>query len=446
MKIRFLLFLLSLIGLAASAKTIRVSSAADIQAAAAKTKPGDVVIMENKNWINAAIVFKVNGTSESPVTLKAETPGKLILSGNSTLVVSGNNIIIKGLYFKSGTPNTSEVIHFTSNSSYCRLTDCAITDYNPADQKKDCKWVTLEGIHNRIDHCYFSEKKTAGPLLSVVMAKGPNYNEIDSNYFGHRPELGANGAEIIRIGFGQPTGNIKSFTTVEHNFFEECDGEKEIISSKSSNNIFRYNTFLKCRGTLSLRQGTNGLVESNYFFGGNVDHTGGIKISGRNHLIINNYFANLKGKNFMAPISLLNGDGKDSTEQSLHPNVKNITIENNTFINNDNTIVVGIAYENKNAAKAPQDIKLQNNIFYTSKNQFITQVTKADNLNVQGNTFFGAAPGLNLSNTDRVTDPKLEKTTDGLYKMNDNVHGGVNLQQKPIQKTVVGVSWDISKT
>ena len=42
---------------------------------------------------------------------------------------------------------------------------------------------------------------------------------------------------------------------MEQNFFDRCDGELEIISSKSCDNIYRGNTFLNCAGMLTLRHG-----------------------------------------------------------------------------------------------------------------------------------------------------------------------------------------------
>ncbi|MEO0875758.1 MAG: chondroitinase-B domain-containing protein, partial [Bacteroidota bacterium] len=45
------------------------------------------------------------------------------------------------------------------------------------------------------------------------------------------------------------------YTIVEHNLFEDCDGDPEIVSVKSCDNIIRHNTFLASYGTLSLRHG-----------------------------------------------------------------------------------------------------------------------------------------------------------------------------------------------
>ena len=60
------------------------------------------------------------------------------------------------------------------------------------------------------------------------------HNRIDSNYFGFRPPniIGGklvNGADIIMVGYSTDTGG--SSNIIEYNYFEECKGEDEIIST-----------------------------------------------------------------------------------------------------------------------------------------------------------------------------------------------------------------------
>ena len=71
--------------------------------------------------------------------------------------------------------------------------------------------------------------------------------------------------ETIRIGTSANSME-SSRTIVENNTFKNCDGEIEIISNKSANNIFRNNLFLESKGSLTLRHGNNALVEGNVFF------------------------------------------------------------------------------------------------------------------------------------------------------------------------------------
>lgn len=159
------------------------------------------------------------------------------------------------------------MIEFRENSGnlarHCRLTNTAIEDYNPVSINTDYKWVSLYGDSNRVDHCYFRNKRHSGTTLVVWLNGIPNYHRVDHNYFAYRPPLGFNGGETIRIGTSE-WSLTDSYTLVEYNYFEQCNGENEIISNKSGENTFRYNTFFDCYGTLTLRHGNRAKVYGNF--------------------------------------------------------------------------------------------------------------------------------------------------------------------------------------
>src|SRR5437870_1608621 len=266
------------------AAEIKVSSAADIAAALPDAKPGDTLVMVDGAWLNQAILFKATGDSDKPITLRPQTPGKVILSGKSSLKIDGQYLIVSGLLFKDGAGG-GDCINLSGQHN--RLTDCAVVG---GDYKF---FVHFFGSNNRMDHCYLAEKTTVDPTLQVEVAeKEPNHHLIDNNPFAHRPPLGKNGGETIRCGYSFQS-MFSSKTIVEHNLFERCDGEIEIISNKSCDNIYRNNTFLDCGGFLTLRHGNRCTVDGNFFLGKGKKGSGGIRVIGEDHTIINNYFADL---------------------------------------------------------------------------------------------------------------------------------------------------------
>ena len=74
-----------------------------------------------------------------------------------------------------------------------------------------------------------------------------------------------------------------SRTVVENNLFEQCNGDVEIVSNKSGENVYRHNTFVECVGALTLRHGKGCVVEGNYFLGHLAPQTGGVRIIGEDH-------------------------------------------------------------------------------------------------------------------------------------------------------------------
>jgi poly(beta-D-mannuronate) lyase len=272
--------LVVLFGLAtADAAEFRVSSANEIGAINKQVQPGDVIIMADGTWRDQAIQFQAKGTADKPITLRAQTYGKVILTGASSLTINGEHLTASGLFFKDGT-NASEGVALKGR--HCRLLESAIVD---------CTYkfyVRLYGDHNRVDHCYLAGKTSESPTLQVEALGEPNHHRIDHNHFGPRPPLGKNGGETIRVGYSHQSMNNSS-TIVEHNLFDRCDGELEVISSKSCDNIYRYNTFLDCAGMLTLRHGNRCRVEANYFIAHHKRGSGGIRVIGEEHTVINNY-------------------------------------------------------------------------------------------------------------------------------------------------------------
>lgn len=287
-----------------------VSNLEQITGALAYVQPGDTLTMTGGVWMNAEICFQADGTEDQPILLRAGNPGQVVLSGTSYLQIIGTYLVVDGLYFKDGYSEYAAVIEFQDGqnnySHYCRLTNTAIVNYNNPNGSSN-KWVSIYGSHNRVDHCYFRGKTNEGTTLVVWRPDTqPNYHLIDHNYFAYRPPLGMNGGETIRVGTSDLSLSNSS-TTVEYNYFENCNGETEIISNKSCENIYRYNTFYECEGTLTLRHGNNCTVHGNFFFGNGKSMTGGVRIIGENHKVFNNYFQDLAGTGFRAPLSLMNG-------------------------------------------------------------------------------------------------------------------------------------------
>jgi poly(beta-D-mannuronate) lyase len=416
---------------------------AQLSAALQEARAGDRITMADRVWTDQKIVFESHGTAKQPITLSAQTPGKVVLNGASSLQIGGRFLVVEGLCFK-GNPNgpATSAVAFRSSpaevASDCRLTQCVITDYSPADKTVGTNYVTLFGQRNRVDHCYFSDKTNRSAMLVVTFNPGdpPNYHRIDHNYFAHRPPLGFNGGEIIQIGWSQAQ-QVNSRTTVEFNYFEECDGEVEIITNKSCENIYRANTFVRCRGALSLRVGNRCTVEGNVFLGQRAPQTGGVHVFGEDHIIINNYFAGLTGTKEKlavpygegAAIVLMNGSmlvasGEPHilqfpTGSMLHPQVKRALVAFNTFVDCTAMVDIGLAFAPFDAVSKlrPADCVLADNLVVgTAPDRLVLRSSVPENLRCEGNLVSGAATKAAPPDGFRMIRPKLIGAPDGLLR------------------------------
>jgi poly(beta-D-mannuronate) lyase len=332
---------------------------------------GDNVILANGTWKNFEIVFLGQGTKENPITLQAETKGKVFLTGNSNLRLAGEFLIVSGLVFKDGYTPTSEVISFRRNkehlANHSRVTEVVIDNYSNPDKYDQDKWVVMYGKHNRFDHSYLAGKRNAGVTMTVRLTSEEsqeNYHRIDHNYFGPRPVLGSNGGETLRIGTSHYS-LTDSFTTIENNYFDRCDGEVEIISNKSGKNKILNNVFYESRGTLTLRHGNGNLVEGNVFFGNGKDHTGGIRVINADQIIRNNYMEGLTGYRFGSGLTVMNGVPNSSINR--YHQVNNALITNNSLINVDHIQLAAGSDAERSAA--PINSKFENNLIVHDQNK-----------------------------------------------------------------------------
>ncbi|RIJ42517.1 polysaccharide lyase 6 family protein [Pontibacter oryzae] len=412
---------------------------ADFEAAVANAQPGDTLRMAAGVWRDARLVFEGKGTAEKPIVLMAQHPGAVKLEGKSSLKIAGEYLVVSGLVFVNGYTPDDAVISFRKDkdnlANNCRVTECVIDGYNQPDRFKSDAWVDLYGRNNRVDHTYLNNKLNSGVTLVVHLnskESQQNNHRIDHNYFGERPRLGSNGGETMRI--GTSTFSLTSSNTVvENNFFYRCNGEVEIVSIKSGDNIVRNNTFYESEGVLALRHGNNNLLEGNYFIGNNRKNTGGIRVINAGHTIQNNYFQDLQGDRFFAALGVMNGV-PDSPINRYHQ-VKDVVIKDNAFMNCAN-VKFGVGSDSERTA-TPQNVKVQNNIFYTPTAQApYTALDDISGVSFQNNKIIGAPKGFK-ANGFEPSNLQLQKTAQGLWASQNET-----LTPKlPADANTTGVSW-----
>lgn len=383
----FLALAISLSGCEASSSegnSSKVTNNLELAEAIATAQPGDEIVMANGSWKDVQIRFTGVGTSDQPITLRAETPGQVIIEGESDLKLAGEFLVVKGLYFKDGHSPSSAVIEFqTDDENFafnCRVTECVIENFNQLQRNKTDLWVRLRGRYNQLDHCYLAGKSNRGPTIRVDLEgieSVKNYHKITNNHFGPRPPKGGPSAETIQIGDSY-TSMSPSYTLVANNFFERCNGEVEIISSKSNFNEFRNNVFYKSEGSLVTRHGNYCQVDGNYFIGDeNSENIGGIRLIGTGHWVTNNYFYQLKGKSFRSPLAVMNGIPKSPLNRYIQ--VTDVVIAYNSWINCQSPLQFGVGSNVDQKEVLPaSEIRSDRPIRTTVANNLIYNETAAD--------------------------------------------------------------------
>ncbi|PZX43150.1 poly(beta-D-mannuronate) lyase [Nonlabens dokdonensis] len=360
--------------------SLLVSNINELQEAITNSEPGDVITMKNGVWNNSQIKFHATGTQNRPITLRAETPGEVTIEGESVLKISGEHLIVKDLYFKNGyTPDEAVIIFRNSPDSIaynCRVTRTVIEEFTQLDRHRKDHWVEFYGRNNEMDHCYIAGKSNEGPTIKVYLNDNRhinNYHKIHDNHFGPRPRKGGPKAETMQLG-ASTTSMTPSYTQVTNNLFEKCNGEVEVISSKSNFNNFSNNVFLESEGSVVTRHGNYANISGNMFLANDNPYVGGIRVINTGHWVTNNYFFGLKGQEFRAALAVMNGIPKSPLNR--YNQVTDAVIAHNSWINCEQPIhfSVGVNLDQAEVlppseirSARPKRVIFANNFVYNDK-------------------------------------------------------------------------------
>ncbi|MCG8341177.1 MAG: alginate lyase, partial [Cytophagales bacterium] len=211
MKYNYIFLVLSFLALACQETVNRtgtvVNNFDELDAAIKNAQPGDEIVMADGTWKDVRVRFIGKGTANNPITLRAETPGKVIIGGKSDLKFGGEYLVVEGLHFKGGYTPSQAIIEFRIDentiANHCRVTHCVIEDFNQLQRDRTDLWVQFRGRHNQRDHCYRAGKSNRGPTVRVDIEGNEsikNYHKITNNHFGPRPPKGGPSAETIQLG------------------------------------------------------------------------------------------------------------------------------------------------------------------------------------------------------------------------------------------------------
>lgn len=411
--------------------TAKITPVADVQQLSEAIKnlqAGDTInIADGMYDLGGSVIISTTGTETQPILIRAANRGKVTFINNSFFNLKHvSYVTIEGFVFKStdGTAVTLE------SCRHCRVTRNIFN----LKETTGSKWIFIRdsrkasasvSSYNRIDHNLFENKSHIGNMITTdgfrndTLAQVSKHDVIDHNYFRNvGPRIG-NGMETIRLGVGELAGT-GGFTVIEYNLFEECNGDAEIISVKCDDNIIRSNTFIRCQGSVCLRQSSRSIIDGNFFLGEGKEGTGGVRVFRDNNIVINNYFTGLTGKGYAGTLALPNGDKETfAPHEAGHlPPVHNI-IAFNTLVGNVHNIEIGFTHGGK-ADFPPRDNVIANNLIVTNNNDAFEVYTSPVNQTYEGNICLPsqkAKVGIDVTPAQaRVIDPQLE-LKDGLYKL-----------------------------
>lgn len=378
-----LLLLICLLTTFLSAETIIVTSQQEFNAAHNRAVAGDEIVWPDGTYAN--VVMDIN---KSGLIVRAENLGGAVFRGTSRAEIDGDNIEFIGFQYVGGNIGTGHVVNITgSNIVFTQVNIRAYTCYKYLRVREESQYVD-------ISYCNFENRLNAEDqnILSILVDENqPGYHKIRHCSFKNFPGGGNDeGVEPIRIGVSTQADFI-SRTLVEYCYFTKCDGDGEIISSKASQNVYRFNTFENnIKAELVLRHGSQAIVYGNFFLNGK----GGVRVrEGQDHYIYNNYFQQLEDRAIF-----LQNENSDPLD--------NINIAFNTIVDCDEVLLGGDGDDSP-----PTNVTIANNIFAAPNDDLFEDATGSETWirNIAFGSLGITAPSSGLM----LLDPQLEENAAG---------------------------------
>ncbi len=360
-----------------------------------KLKAGDELVIPNGTYADLKINAYGKGDAQNPITVRAETPGGVVLTGESWLRYWGYYIVVEGFDFQNVKPSTFDgkirplIANRRAGSSSekskdmchgCVLQRIRIDNEAPEASSEEYKWVEVYGYENFIRYNYFGAKKSASRVLQVQLkhanAEGiPARHRIFGNYFASRNvgQSVGNGGEALLVGDSKMQ-HVDAQVLVEGNLFFDASitGEPEVISNKSSSNVYRHNTIRETSAGLTLRHGDRNTVEYNWVLQAGKEGGSGIRVIGDDNVVVNNYMDGVAGGGksavYRTALGIVAGYSKKDDDANINgyqPSEGNI-LSFNTVVASAQPVMLSTWYDRKELSmtRPPLNTSFTHNLVY----------------------------------------------------------------------------------
>ncbi|MBM4168963.1 MAG: lyase [Ignavibacteria bacterium] len=413
---------------ALTAQQIRsVATSQEIRMAVLSAQPGDEIVVNDGVYdLGETLIITRSGKEGLPITIRAKNRGKAELTGSSHITVkSASYVVIEGFLFTM-TNGPAVLLEGSNNIRVSR-------NIFRLKETKQSQWLHITGNpkeplrrshHNVIERNLFEKKSQLGNYITLEGSKKPEllisqYDTIARNHFRDIGPRVENVLEAIRIGSSEFTF-ARSHTIIEQNLFERCDGDPEVVSVKSCDNVIRHNTFFECFGVLSLRHGNRNTIDGNFFLGNGrtgtfLDSTGrtwqlgtgGVRFYGDSMTIVNNYFEGLTGRKWDGTIAMTSGNAEYGQGLPLtkHYRSRWTLVAFNTLINNASHLEIGYdgeGFQGNWWHLPPSDITIANNLIVGSTDTLINLYTEPINAKWEGNILHATDDAIGMSRPVRT--------------------------------------------
>lgn len=341
----------------ASGHKYYVSSVSQFNSVARAVRPGDVVIIRNGTYSNWQFYIRNSGTRTQPIVYMAETPGKVIFTGDTLLRITSSFNLFGGFTFRNLRDQRYPIQ--LNKASDSRLTGNEFYSSGGYDFGRLVS-VSNGSNRNRFDHNFFVDNRSFG--MGVVLPRDgiDSFAYSQDNRFDHNVFKDISGPTTgvripLQVGqFPNHTRN-ESRTTIDHNDFLNISVSP--VNSKSTGEVYVANYFENIRNTaaISIRSGNRKVFDRNRFK--NVNQA--MRVSGETIIITNNLITDARDDAILIP-------RWGTFDSTVRGKTGMILVSHNTIDNAaSNAVEIGRRWGSTNniADNVPYDVDITNNIF-----------------------------------------------------------------------------------
>jgi len=415
-----------------------------------KDTGGHIIIEENLSLSQESDPLEFGGLEFSkPFVIRANNVGERTISGRTKQVVfnNGRNVWLYGINFRHHASEDQTVVF--RNCKNCVIAGCDFQTTSSNKRKDEDEnnmefpWFSYLAISGGDCNCvaynnFHDKAPSRGHFLWVSGGGGPKRTIVEYNYFKKHPGINNSKGKKDKgeaIKMGDSAFGTKAFgSIVRYNLFEECEGDAEVITNKSSSNIYHHNTFRGNIGSLVLRHGNYSIVRDNVFLG----RYNGIRVYGKQLVKSNSFRSTGKlDRSLLGPLIIGYGKEKEEKNEASYVKVKGSRFEKNVFLveasDNDEENTV-IAWGRKGSGSGwdemPEDNKFVGNVIIAKSGtmlKFADEDAKKDGNEFRENMLYNDGSAkyggiLNPNDTSdqcrppgekpQITQPTILKDTD----------------------------------
>ncbi len=391
-----------------------VSSAADFNSTSAIAQPGDIILIANGTYNWGGLKITSNGTKENPIIYTALNPGKVTFKSSSTLFkVYGNWNIIGGFTIN----DIKNHVFYVSGALNNRLTDNILNRPGNFNGGQGYLEILKQSHNTRFDHNTVLD--TRGFIRVVInndaIKNGASRNvRIDNNTFRRVHSKRVRGVDsagaVMQVGqadFYKGSEVVKVGTIFEYNNIHDFyGGTQQIISNKSSYNIYRYNNFINSGGGIGLRHGNYNKVYGNHWKGGNFSVA--VFVKGKYNEVVNNV---INSPNARRGISERMWGARPGA-RTASPETRNNTIAHNTIIGAKIT-GISLGFDSGGSKNPIRNSRYFNNLIVGPKeNPFAYNPSGCINCTIDNNLYYSTggnttSTAINYDRNAVVSNPNL---------------------------------------